>query len=85
MGESFDHRPAGWIRQSSKCCTQFIHNHMVVDYPPMSSMNFAIPDFCSLMLFHQLLEASERHNLGERHMHSICTGLGTEGSRSFIN
>jgi hypothetical protein len=66
MGESFDHRPAGWIRQSSKCCTQFIHNHMVVDCLPMSSMNFAIPDFCSLMLFHQLLEASERHNLGER-------------------
>jgi hypothetical protein len=31
MGESFDHRPAGWIRQSRKCCTQIIHNHMVVD------------------------------------------------------
>ena len=31
MGESFDHPPPGWIRQSSKCCTQLIHNHMVVD------------------------------------------------------
>jgi len=37
------------------------------------------------MLFHQLLEASERHNLPDRHMHSICTGLGTEDSCSFIN
>jgi hypothetical protein len=33
MGESFDHRPAGWIRQSRKCCTQAIHNHMVVNLP----------------------------------------------------
>jgi hypothetical protein len=49
MGESFDHCPAGWIRQSRKCCTQSIHNHMVVDYPAMSSVNFAIPDFCSLV------------------------------------
>jgi hypothetical protein len=31
------------------------------------------------MLFHQLLEASERH------MHSICTGLGTEDPCSFTN
>jgi len=37
------------------------------------------------MLFHQLLEATERHNLPERHMHSFCTGLGTQDSRSFIN
>jgi hypothetical protein len=37
------------------------------------------------MLFHQLLEASERYNLPERHMYSICTGLGTEDSCSFIN
>ena len=37
------------------------------------------------MLFHQLLEASERHNLPERHMHSLCTGLGTEDSCSLIN
>ncbi len=49
MRESFDHPPPGWIRQSSKCCTQFIHNHMVVDYLLMSSVNFAIPDFCSLI------------------------------------
>ncbi len=33
MGESFDHCPAGWIRQSRKCCTQIIHNHIVVDNP----------------------------------------------------
>ena len=31
MGEPFDHGPPGWIRQSRKCCTQSIHNHMVVD------------------------------------------------------
>ncbi len=49
MRESFDHRPPGWIRQSRKRCTQFIHNHMVVDYLSMSSVNFAIPDFCSLI------------------------------------
>jgi len=30
MGESFDHCPAGRIRQSRECCTQSIHNHMVV-------------------------------------------------------
>lgn len=37
------------------------------------------------MLFHQLLEASERNNLPERHMHCLRPGLGTEDSRSFIN
>jgi len=40
MGESFDHRPPGWIRQSGKRCTQLIHNHMVVDYRVMSSAEF---------------------------------------------
>jgi len=40
MGESFDHRPAGWIRQSRKRCIQLIHNHMVVNYPSMSSVDF---------------------------------------------
>ena len=45
MGEPLDHGPAGWIRQSRKCCVQAIHNRMVVDYPSMSSVNFAIPDF----------------------------------------
>ena len=40
MGESFDHCPAGWIRQRGKCCTQFIHNRMVVDFRPMSNVNF---------------------------------------------
>ena len=51
MGESFDHCPPGWIRQSRKCCTQLIHNHMVVDYLAMSSVDFAIPDFCSVITF----------------------------------
>jgi len=49
MGESFDHRPAGWIRQSRKCCIQLIHNHMVVNYPSMSSVDFGVPDFCFLI------------------------------------
>jgi len=43
MAESIDHRPTGGIGQSRKCCTQRIHNHMVVDFLLMSSMNFAIP------------------------------------------
>jgi len=43
VGESFDHGPPGWIRQSRKRCTQFIHNRMVVDYLSMSSGDFAIP------------------------------------------
>jgi hypothetical protein len=51
MRESFDHCPPGWIRQSGKRCTQFIHNHMVVDYLTMSSVNFAIPDFCPVPRF----------------------------------
>jgi hypothetical protein len=42
VGESFDHCPPGWIRQSRKRCTQSIHNRMVVDYWGMSSVNFAI-------------------------------------------
>jgi hypothetical protein len=46
---SVDHRPPGWIRQSRKCCTQLIHNHMVVNSLSMSSVSFAIPDFCSLI------------------------------------
>jgi hypothetical protein len=49
MGESFDHGPAGWIRQSRKCCCQLIHNHMVVDFPLMSRVNVAIADFCPLI------------------------------------
>src|ERR1700733_7534627 len=48
MGESFDHRPAGWIRQSRKFFIQLIHNHMVVNYPSMSSVNFGVPDFSFL-------------------------------------
>jgi hypothetical protein len=42
MAEPLDHRPTGGIRQSRKCCSQSIHNHMVVDYPPMSSGNSEI-------------------------------------------
>ena len=49
MRESFDHRPTGGIRQSRKCCTQPIHNHMVVDFMAVSSMNLAILDCCSLI------------------------------------
>jgi len=49
MGEPFDHRPAGWIRQSRKCCIQFIHNRMVVDYPRMSKCRFWTSDFCFLI------------------------------------
>ena len=45
MGESFNHGPPGWIRQSRKRYTQSIHNHMVVDYRAMSSVRFAIHDF----------------------------------------
>ncbi len=37
VGEPLDHCPAGWIRQSRKRCTKFIHNHMVVDYWAMST------------------------------------------------
>lgn len=37
------------------------------------------------MLFHQLLEASERNNLPERHMHCLRPGLGAEDFCSFIN
>jgi NAD(P)-dependent dehydrogenase (short-subunit alcohol dehydrogenase family) len=44
-----DHRPAGWIRQSRKCCIKLIHNHMVVDYLAMSSADFGVPDFCFLI------------------------------------
>ncbi len=40
MGESFDHRPAGGIRQSRECCTQIIHNRMVVDFQAMSNVKF---------------------------------------------
>jgi hypothetical protein len=46
MGESVDHRPAGWIRKSRKRCIQFIHNRMVVNYPQMSRVGFGVPGFC---------------------------------------
>jgi hypothetical protein len=46
--ESFDHRPPRWIRQSRKCCSQSIHNQMVVDFRLLSSIIFAIPNFSSL-------------------------------------
>jgi len=50
MGESFDHRPAGWIGQSRKCCIQLIHNHMVVDFRSMSSADFRVPDFFPMLV-----------------------------------
>ena len=49
MGESFDHGPAGWIRQSGECCIELIHNHMVVDYQWMSRVGFGVTDFCFLI------------------------------------
>src|ERR1700732_2693930 len=49
MGESFDHRPAGWIRQGRQLCIELIHNHLVVNYPSMSSVDFGVPDFCFLL------------------------------------
>jgi hypothetical protein len=49
VGEPLDHRPPGRIRQSRKCCTEFIHNRMVVDLPSMSTADFAILDYCSLI------------------------------------
>ena len=70
MGESFDHGPAGWIRQSRKCRTQSIHNQMVVDFAAMSSMNFAILDFYSLI--------SERN---EWSIANVLTGTGLVPSR----
>ena len=48
IGEAFDHRSPGGIGQSRKCCTQSIHNHMVVDFPNVSRINFATPDLCFL-------------------------------------
>jgi hypothetical protein len=47
MGEPFEHRSPGWIRQSRECRVQSIHNHMVVDFRSMSSVNFAIRDSVS--------------------------------------
>lgn len=41
MGELFHHRPARRIRQRRQCCTQSIHNRMVVDYSQMSTTIFA--------------------------------------------
>ena len=63
MGESFDHRPPGWIRQSRKCCIQLIHNQMVVDSRSKSTANFAILDYCSLISVN--LKLALNHILGE--------------------
>ncbi len=69
MGESFDHRPTGGIRQSRKCCTQSIHNHMVVDYRPLSSPNFQslFPIPCSLIRSRP--SQSQRHQTGRLLQH----------------
>src|SRR5258706_3670268 len=50
MREALDHCPAGWIRQSRKCCTKIIHNQMVVDNRSMSTANFALRGFCPNVL-----------------------------------
>jgi len=60
MGESCDHRPPGWIRQSRKCCAQFIHNHMVVDFLYLSNVNFAIPDLSVLCLGTKIVAIDHR-------------------------
>src|SRR5579862_6351382 len=75
MGESFDHRPTGGIRQSSKCCTQLIHNHMVVDFQPMSNVNFASRDFCPESLNPD--SCAHCYSALER----AGTGYGAEGQR----
>jgi len=49
MGESFDHCPAGWIRQSRECCTRLSTTIWLCIVWSMSSVNFAILDFCSLI------------------------------------
>lgn len=66
VGESFDHCPAGWIRQSRKRGIQLIHNRMVVDCRSMSSVNFAIPDFCSLIPVGSLRQSRRMRNRRER-------------------
>lgn len=37
------------------------------------------------VFFHELLEASERHNPPERYMHSICPGFGTKELCRFVH
>src|SRR5579863_8722729 len=59
MGEPFDHRPPGWIRQSCERCTQSIHNRMVVDCRLKSSVNFAIADFYSRTLYARRMKIVE--------------------------
>jgi hypothetical protein len=61
MGESFDHCPASWIRQSRKCCTKAIHNQMVVDCQPMSTANFAILGYCSLISLNLTITLNQIH------------------------
>jgi hypothetical protein len=61
VGEPLNHRPPGWIRQSRKCCIQFIHNRMVVDCRSMSSANFAILDYCPLISLSLTLALNHIH------------------------
>ena len=86
MGESFDHRPAGWIRESRKRCIQFIHNRMVVDYPQMSSVDFGVPDFCSGSLNSDACANSGIRSLWLAGSVSDCLRLtATRESTSLIN
>src|SRR5207302_9471024 len=62
MGKPFDHRPPRWIRQSRKCCTQTIHNHMVVDFMSMSSTIFAIPEPCLIHLMMKVRSATAQQH-----------------------
>jgi len=75
MGESFDHCPPGWIRQSRKRCAQFIHNRMVVDYRTMSSMNFAeeTPDEGAVFVPRKL---TLRRNVGTDLGKPMIRGIG---------
>lgn len=43
MGQPFDHGPAGGIGKSRESCVQIIHNHMVVYWPWMSTVDFGVP------------------------------------------
>ena len=78
MGESFDHRPAGWIRQSRKCCIETIHNHMVVDFLEMSNVNFAVPEPC---LIHLTMKVRTATCAGARAAKVAALASGAGGMR----
>ena len=84
MGEPFDHGPPGWIGQSRKRCTQFIHNCMVVDYLAMSSGKFgrvapiwtrSCGGFCSLKAGPPAHPPSSVSNV-KRFDYEVCSSCG---------